>query len=276
VAESANTTIQYNSSVFNIHQILMGKVPPLNLECIQSWEALPQMEFTIHRWNEKRLRGFMAKCPSVVRKCLERAKNFGEASDILRMAILNEHGGIYVDWDIFLADPVRFCALFGEHSSEKALLLEDPRTQDPDFDSIFTQSWIYSNPQNPLLSAFLEQMFENYVEGRLQRTVDLTGPHAFTRFLNRNQHYLDQASVIDLSTFFRYDFHEATAVSDRRALLNQRGDGTRESRPLVNLWTNLWIERSPYYIRMLPPIPFLKQFTRSSFERSKSAILAED
>jgi hypothetical protein len=275
VAEWANTTIQYNSSVFNIHQILFdGKVPPLNLECIQSWAALPQGEFTIHRWSNEQLRGFVAKCPPVVRKCLERAKNFGEASDILRIAILNEHGGIYMDWDIFLADPVRFCALFREHASEKALLLEDPRTQDPDFGSIITHSWIYSNPQNPLLLAFLEQMFENYAEGRLQRTVDLTGPHAFTRFLNRNQHYLDQASVIDQSAFFRYDFHEATAVSNRRALLNQEA-GTRESRPLVNLWTNVWIKRSPYYIRMLPPIPFVKQFRRSSFEKSKSAILAK-
>lgn len=209
--------------MINIHQILFdGKVPPLNLECIESWAALPQGEFTIHRWTNEQLRVFVAKCPQVVRKCLERSKNFGEASDILRIAILNEHGGIYMDWDIFLADPVRFCALFREHSPEKALLLEDPRTQDPDFDSIITHSWIYSNAKNPFLLAFLEQMFENYAEGKMERTVYLTGPHAFTGFLNRNKHYLDRASVIDQSTLFRYDFHEATAVSDRREVLNEK------------------------------------------------------
>jgi hypothetical protein len=50
------------------------------------------------------IRAFVGSANPLVKDLLARVRNFGEASDILRIAIVHEFGGIYTDWDIYLLD----------------------------------------------------------------------------------------------------------------------------------------------------------------------------
>ena len=90
-----------------IHHIVLGeKVPRFNQECLSSWQRLKDRDFTIVTWTDSRVREYLAECPMETRMLYHASRNYGEASDILRMAITHSHGGFYVDWFLALTSPL--------------------------------------------------------------------------------------------------------------------------------------------------------------------------
>ena len=72
-----------------IHQIILGRsVPRLNEQCLDSWRALEDRGFSIVRWTNASVRDYLAECSVKQAPSLYKAaRNRGEASDILRVAI---------------------------------------------------------------------------------------------------------------------------------------------------------------------------------------------
>ena len=75
----------------------------------------------------------MADCPPTsVRTLYERARNYGEATNMFRMAITYSFGGLYVDWDVLLVDPDRFLAVVvGDVKNCDCMFIADRFTKEP-------------------------------------------------------------------------------------------------------------------------------------------------
>ena len=80
-----------------IHYIWIGHnpLPELALNCIRSWkEKCPDYE--IRLWNEENLN--IQEC--LFAKQAYENKKYGFVTDYLRLNIVYEHGGIYLDTDV--------------------------------------------------------------------------------------------------------------------------------------------------------------------------------
>lgn len=85
-----------------IHYIWIGgtPLPDLALKCLESWRKLcPSYEIKL--WNETNLD--LETC-LFVRQAYEH-KKYGFATDYLRLKILYDHGGIYLDTDVEILKP---------------------------------------------------------------------------------------------------------------------------------------------------------------------------
>lgn len=256
-----------------IHQVLFdGRAPRVNRRCLSSWAEL-RPHFEIRAWENEDIRAFVGSAHPLVRELLTRARNFGEASDILRIAIVHEFGGIYTDWDIYLLNPQQFAERFSEFGENGALFLRDSRTSDPGFSAIITHSFFYSDPRRQLLQSFLERIGDNYKNDPNKITVHITGPHAFTRFLLDARWNLDAPPFVEQDQFFRYGFQIAAPQSDKAHFLDTaiRTPGTA---PLLNLWTNCWMEE-PSIRLTLKRLPILRAWVPDPFRASMKYILSE-
>lgn len=78
-----------------IHMIWLGsKTPPLVWKMLDSWKWC-HPGWSIKLWTDNDVRQF----PLKNRQAYDRAKNWGEKSDIFRYELLEKEGGIYVDTD---------------------------------------------------------------------------------------------------------------------------------------------------------------------------------
>lgn len=83
-----------------IHQIWLGggEPPPECKDCMETWKALhPEWEYRL--WSDDDAEGEIeASCPSLLQP-YQQAGNPAEKSDLLRLALVLRHGGLYVDVD---------------------------------------------------------------------------------------------------------------------------------------------------------------------------------
>ena len=237
-----------------IHQLLFdGRAPQVNRRCLSSWLELGPT-FEIREWGNEDIRNFIGKAHPLVRELLTKARNFGEASDILRIAIVHEFGGLYTDWDIYLLNAPQFAERFSPFGENGGLFLRDSRTSAAGFNAVITHSFFYSEPRTQLLRSFLERISDNYKNHPHETTVHLTGPHAFTRFLLDAGWNLDAPQFVEQDQFFRHGFDIAAEHSDKARFLDNAIKNPGAA-PLLNLWTNCWIEPSIKQTLKRLPIP---------------------
>ena len=81
-----------------IHYVWMGNnsLTPLAEECLASWKAM-MPDWTIMRWDESNFD--IAAAPLYVRQAYE-ARKFAFVSDYVRLWVLEQYGGVYVDTDV--------------------------------------------------------------------------------------------------------------------------------------------------------------------------------
>jgi hypothetical protein len=226
-----------------IHQITLGKtVPPFNRECLDSWRKLEDRGADVVSWTDRSVKDYLVKCPVVEAKTLyERARNYGEASDILRMAITYSYGGLYVDWDVLLIDPDKFLALMGDFESSNCILIQDRYTKEPNFSCTHDNSLFYMRKGNALALDFLSEMEQNYSKNPVPNTPYLTGPLALTRFLDSHPHYRDDCRMVDTLDIYEFDYEDVigrTKDQTERALLKDywKPGGA----PAIHFWTHTW------------------------------------
>lgn len=91
-----------------IHCVWLGDAPkpPVVLKCIESWKRMcPGWE--IREWGDEALEGIDNR---YLREAVEHRK-WAFAADYLRLKVLNDHGGFYLDTDLELLRPIgEFCA----------------------------------------------------------------------------------------------------------------------------------------------------------------------
>lgn len=87
-----------------IHAVWLGsRMPPLGHACVNDWQ---KMGFQFHLWtdSERRIQRWINEC-AFAQKCFELGL-YAFVSDYLRLKILQEEGGLYLDTDVtILRDP---------------------------------------------------------------------------------------------------------------------------------------------------------------------------
>lgn len=120
---------------------------------------------------------------------LERCRNFGEASDVLRYEILNRFGGVYVDTDVECLRPID--ELVGDASAFAAWAR--PR--------VIGSAVVGAVPGHPAIARTLEAVAAAAGSGN---QVDATGPVALTRILE----HADDVELFGRETFYPLDYWE--------------------------------------------------------------------
>jgi mannosyltransferase OCH1-like enzyme len=233
--------------MLKIHHIVLGnRVPPLVRECLNSWTTVTDCGFEFHQWTDPSIAEFMEHQPTEFKTLYKRAKNYGEAGDILRYMLLGSEGGLYVDWDVLLLDPRRLLSVLGDLNEEKCVFLEDRNTQAVGYKSVFASSLFYMRKGNPLTRDLLLQMDRDYVNSPKMPTAELTGPMALTRHLNTCSHYLREARIVNLTDVYSFDFAEVQKFRSKDSLMKHKNSSRA---PAVHFWTNEWIDQKERSLR---------------------------
>jgi len=227
--------------VLQIHHIALGNsFPPLNQECVRSWRECMPPEVQCVLWNDAAAGAFLRSQPEPMRALYRRARNYGEASDILRLLITHRFGGLYVDWDVLLLDGARFLDVLGSLQGVNAVLLEDRTTQEPGFAKVVANSMFYMEAGNPLAPAFLDQIEADFRVPEPATTPNLTGPMGLTRFITTRPDLVEHARFLDLRAVYSFSYADVKLHPDRRELKAATDFG---SAPAVHFWTHSWMKR---------------------------------
>jgi mannosyltransferase OCH1-like enzyme len=122
-------------------------------------------------------------------KSLERCRNFGEASDVLRYEILNRHGGVYVDTDV---ECLRSLEPLVENASAFAAYARP---------GLIGSAVVGAVPGHPAIAETLSMVRERAGSGS---QVEATGPVALTSVL-RNA---PDVEIFGRETFYPLDYWE--------------------------------------------------------------------
>jgi hypothetical protein len=226
-----------------IHQITLGnKIPRFNQECLHSWHRLTAYQFEIASWTDLNVKEYLRNCPIAEAKPLyERARNHGEASDILRMAIAYSYGGLYVDWDVLLMDPDKFLTVLGDFSGSDCILIRDRHTTEPHFSRVYDNSLFYMKKGHRLALDFLREIERNYSKSPAPSTSYLTGPLALTSFLDSHPEDENACRMVEMRDIYAFDYEEVigqTKDQTRREVLKHHWEVGRP--PAIHFWTHSW------------------------------------
>ncbi len=191
-------------------------------------------------WDDAAAETFLRTQPAPMQALYRRARNYGEASDILRLLITHRLGGLYVDWDVLLLDGGRFLDLLGSLEGVSPVLLEDQATQEQGFAKVVTNSMFYMEAGNPLAPAFLDQIATDLQASEPQSTPHLTGPMALTRFIAARPDLVERARFVDLSAVYSFSYADVKLHPDREELKAASQFGKA---PAVHFWTHSWMKQ---------------------------------
>ena len=251
-----------------IHQIALGdNIPEINRVCLNSWHKLTDRDFHIVSWTDQRIRDDLAISNMVlVQKLLEAARNYGEASDILRMAIAYSYGGLYVDWDVLLSDADKFLTIVGDLEATCCVLIQDRFTIEPTFPCTYDNSVFYMRKGNPLALDFLSQVEQNYLRTPLADSPFVTGPLALTSFLDSRADYKNSCRSIDTLDLYAFDYKGFMARTERRVDRDiLEGYCQSSGAPAVHLWTHAWVPKRRWPQRLVDKV--LRTFKKATGAR---------
>jgi hypothetical protein len=210
---------------------------------LRSWNQLKNRDFDIVRWDDRGVNDYVARRENAELKTLvARARNYGEASDILRMAIIYSHGGFYVDWDVLLVDPDKFVALMPDLEKTTCILLRDRLTKNPDAACVYDNSFFYMKKENPLALDFLREIRRNYSKDPVPNTPYLTGPLALTKFLDARPDYRDACTMLEELDLYAFDYQGVQTRTNEDAMQRTvlRDYYQPGSAPAIHFWMHTW------------------------------------
>jgi inositol phosphorylceramide mannosyltransferase catalytic subunit len=157
-----------------IHQIWLGSPVPERYKSWQkTWQTLQGWEYKL--WTDKEVEAFEFEA----KKFYYASDNYGQRADIVRMAILEKEGGVYVDIDFECLNPEFFTLLNSSYDFYTSLHPLDAETL------ALENALIGSIPGHPVLKGYLKALkrtwkksyaYEPHIE-----VVIKTGPGLFTR-----------------------------------------------------------------------------------------------
>lgn len=170
-----------------IHQIWLGSpVPEKYLKWQKTWQSIPG--FTYKLWTDDDVNEFNFAVKDIYNK----AKNYGQRADILRIAILDKEGGIYVDIDFECIKPEFFKMLNFTYDFYAGLHPLDAQV------FALENALIGSIPGHPILKAYLRDLPKRWAlpsATQYSEVVIKTGPGLFTRafYKEAGKYYKDIA-----------------------------------------------------------------------------------
>lgn len=168
-----------------IHQIWLGPrpIPEAYFDWMQAWANLEGWEY--HLWTDAEVQGM----PMYNRDLYDLATNYGEKSDILRLELLLQYGGVYVDADYECLDQKRFEEFhrsFDLYIGFEALLhgcIQRFRLFQ------LCNAIMAARPHHPLIDDLVTNLRANYLAYRpICGTFHRTGPSYITRIVCEYEH----------------------------------------------------------------------------------------
>lgn len=166
-----------------LHQIWIGESPPAQvMSWMRSWQSL-HSDWEYRLWTD-------ADVTSLKNFALaQHADTYAAKADVLRVDILAEFGGVYVDADY---EARRRVDSLVHHRS--AVLLSEGLN--------LTNSFMGFAPGHPLVRAYqseIEQLTSKEVRNAGDKVLSLTGPLALTRAVAQNSELLLDPAVVTLA-----------------------------------------------------------------------------
>ncbi|VHO02144.1 TcdA/TcdB catalytic glycosyltransferase domain-containing protein [Candidatus Rhabdochlamydia sp. T3358] len=226
-----------------VHQIwLGGQVPEKYGEWMKSWVNLMGWEYKL--WTDDDVKEMVL----YNRKLYDQSSNYGEKSDILRLEILWEYGGLYVDVDYECIKPEIFDGL---HKSFDFYIGFEPIEHGLIYDMYKTcNALVGAAPGHPLILDFMEHMNENVIKYQYQTAVEKTGPDYLSRVIfayeQNNINYQYRNMYLPCTFFYPFSAPEIKVLSQQE-LLSQLPLETAA----IHYWTGSWIDVQdplPYYL----------------------------
>lgn len=204
-----------------IHFIWLGS--PLPQECaimVASWQKF-HPEWTIKVWTDSDAKTFGLQN----KIAFDRARNYGEKSDIFRYEILYRYGGIYIDTDFeclqAFDDLHKSCDFYTGIINETLL-----------------NGLIGSKPGHPILKACIENVRIGKGDHDAGRIFEDSGPYLFTKMFLASVTEEDYGKVVALPPSFTYPF-PATS----REMTDQEEIKRQFARPeslAIHYWATRW------------------------------------
>ncbi|MGO4294264.1 hypothetical protein [Chitinophaga sp. RAB17] len=207
-----------------IHQILLSDIPNAWIhQCLKSWNAMREYGFEVKVWTYKDVADLISDNYPALAPAFFHSRNFGEAGDMAKYAVIHQHSGCYVDWDIELFHPDKF-ADFLEKCPEGYLLI------DPSNGTLAAECFAAAKGDH-----FMYQLMEDIKEIFEAEEIppfapSYTGPHRMRDTLRKFGEV--KQTIVLVKDLFEYDYEEI-----RNANLNNHVE-----KPLIHYWMHTWIK----------------------------------
>lgn len=217
-----------------IHYCWFGNKKKSHLikRCIESWKIhLPDYE--IYEWSEKNCN---LDHPFI--KDAYEKKEWAFVSDIVRLQKLYEHGGIYLDTDMYLVKNLD--SFLGDECFFGAEL-----------EDLISAGIIGTSPKNSFISRVLNKY--DYLNFSIENKKEITTPKIITEVFKKSFNYNDKfIKVIQKENIFVYpvdyfyplSYHLKSDIENYSNYIKHNTHG-------VHLWNSSWIDKSEFeYIRV--------------------------
>ena len=211
-----------------IHFIWLGSpLPPFCQTLIDTWsEHHPTWKIIL--WTDRDIESFGLQN----KEAYEKAKNYGEKSDIFRYEILYRYGGLYVDTDFECLKPFdelhKSCDFYaGMNHAPVELLI----------------GIIGSRPGHPIMKACIDRLRAGTGDHSLWRILDATGPHHFTNtFLSEVQGGIFDR-VVPFPPAYFYPMPNTVQLSGNRETLKTQY--VKPESMAIHWWSVSWQNNLP-------------------------------
>ncbi|MBA3815672.1 MAG: hypothetical protein H0X29_03970 [Parachlamydiaceae bacterium] len=216
-----------------VHQIWLGSdVPEKFALWMSTWANMQGWEYKL--WTDVEADQF----PLYNRDLYEKAKGYGEKSDILRYEILFNHGGLYVDVDFKNINTQIFDQF--NQSYDFYVGLEPMEHRQPINSPLIGNAIMASIPGHPLMEKVILEMDLHYTQNETSWAVVTTGPVYLTKqFHEYNQSQDNKYINIVLPPTF---FFPLSYSDVRDNLNNSLGKFIKPETAAIHFWSGSWIE----------------------------------
>lgn len=234
VEKLKNDFIVQNKIPKIIHFIWIGGELPCYLNfCINSWKKL-HPEWQIILWDDLRVGGFKLQNQFIY----DAVVNVGSKVDILRLEILKQMGGVYVDTDFFCLKPIDILTDMEYFNSSESI-----------GNTLINNGIIGCIPNHYIINDMLNELSSGMISNKnIDNVLELAGPLFITNFFIRK--YMDNKSyfsenvlILPPSYFCSFPFKLRSRFWDNEIFLcDLIEEYTLAESFAVHLWNNSWIK----------------------------------
>lgn len=212
-----------------IHFIWLGSpLPERTKQLISTWKK-QHPDWKIEIWGDEHLPPF----PLQNQEAFDKAKNFGEKSDILRYEILYHFGGMYADTDFECLKSFDFlhqsCEFYtGIVHNNHALL----------------NGLIGVKQGHPIIKACIDYLQIGNGDNDAQRIMQQTGPYHFTQMFLTYAVLCDPAKLAILPPTFFYPFPGVIALENKTSEEEAKALFIKPESLTLHYWEGSWKNKS--------------------------------
>lgn len=159
-----------------IHQIWLGSpIPAKYFAWMSTWMHWHGWEYKL--WTDENIQSF----PLYNQELYDKATNFGEKSDILRLELLLHYGGIYVDIDFECVNP----SVFDEINRSFDFFIGFEPIDHGTLDGMYKlcNAILGATPHHPIINNLVVNMRSNCIKHQHDTVVQKTGPDYISRVI---------------------------------------------------------------------------------------------